>query len=80
MNEDLFRQLATTMGDVEQSDLRHVSIRDSYGFVDLTEPQASVLIANLDGIEYNGAVLPIQRAAVLGKSQQRPSKPQGNQE
>ena len=67
MTDELFRKLATTMGEINDDQISRLSIRESYGFVDLLEPQASKLINNLNGIEYNGTELPIERASVISK-------------
>ena len=67
MTADLFTQLAENMGEVGREDLKRISFRDHYGYVDLCEEKAIQLINNLNGIEYNGAVLPVQRATTLGK-------------
>ena len=67
MTEDLFRQLAVNMGEIEANDIKHIIIREQYGFVDLLEPKAKKLIDNLNGIEYNGIDLPIERASTVNK-------------
>ncbi|MCC6933946.1 MAG: DbpA RNA binding domain-containing protein [Deltaproteobacteria bacterium] len=76
MNEELFIQLAENMGEIKKEDIRHISIREHYGFVDLIEDKAKQLINNLNGIEYNGVSLLVQKATTLGrrKGQDKPQQ------
>lgn len=65
MSPKLFIDLATSIGEIKDSDIERLTIREKYGYVDIFEPSATRLLNALNGIEYNGQVLPVERAAVL---------------
>lgn len=65
MTPQLFRDLALEMAELSPQDLGHLTIREHYGYVDVKEPEARKLIASLNGIQYNGALLPVEFAANL---------------
>jgi hypothetical protein len=65
MNADEFKKLALDFAQVSADDLRGVNFREHYGFVDLPEPAAVKLIENLNGIEYNGHPLAVERATAV---------------
>ncbi len=67
MTADLFSNLAIEFGELKAHDVKNVSIREHYGFVDLLAPKAQVLIGNLNGIHYNGLPLPVELAASLAQ-------------
>ena len=69
MTPELFKDLALEFAELHADDLRLLTIREHYGFVDLMYPEAMSLIKNLNGIEYNGQVLPIEFATVINKRQ-----------
>lgn len=73
MTADLFRDLAMEFAELKAEDLRMLTIREHYGFVDIYREQAETLIGALNGIEYNGMPLPIERAATLTRKPQRRS-------
>lgn len=73
MTADLFRDLAVEFAELKAEDLRMLTIREHYGFVDVYREQAETLIAALNGIEYNGMPLPIEHAATLTRRPQRRS-------
>lgn len=76
MTPELFTDLAKEFGEVQAEDIRAISLREHYGFVDLFEPQAATLIKNLNGIEYNGTVLPVE-LAIVPSSRDRGRRPEG---
>ena len=76
MTEDTFVALAADMGEVKKESLRNLSIRGHYGYVDIKGADAQKLIANLNGIEYNGEVLPVKLATELSQGERR-SQEQG---
>jgi RNA recognition motif-containing protein len=65
LNEDSFKKLAQEKADVDAKDLKKLTIREHYGFVDALEPVAKKLIENLNGIEINGSILPVEKATSL---------------
>ena len=65
MTPSLFRDLAQEFADLRADDLRKLTIRDYYGFVDLYKKEAHVLVKSLNGIEYNGLQLPVEVASTL---------------
>ena len=67
----VFKDLALEFGELQGSDLRKLTIREHYGFVDLYRPQAERLKQCLNGIEYNGNPLPIEFAAALSRKPPR---------
>lgn len=71
MTEDAFRNLAVDQGELSGEDLRQLTLRDHYGFVDLLEPQARQLCKNLNGIEVNGEPLPVEFATVINSKKPR---------
>lgn len=71
MTAELFSDLADEFAGIKRDDLKHLSIREHYGFVDLDEQKAKHLIANLNGIEYNGMVLPVEFATEIRQPQRR---------
>jgi ATP-dependent RNA helicase DeaD len=77
MTPQTFTDLALEFAEIPAEKLKRLSIRDRYGFVDLDTADAEKLIANLNGIQYNGALLPIERAAAFREERRRPpeSKP-----
>lgn len=72
MTEPEFVKLAEEFAELKQSDIIHVAFRDNYGFVDLKQGKAQILIDNLNGIEYNGETLEVELATVLDSN--RPEK------
>ena len=77
MTAELFPELAGEMAELGERDLKNLSIREHYGFVDVSAKAAEVLIRSLNGIEYNGQALPVEQAAVLG---QKPPRRDGEYE
>ena len=71
MTADLFSALAIEFGELQAHDVKNVSIREHYGFDDLLAPKATVLIGNLNGIQYNGLTLPVELAASLAQDRPR---------
>ena len=71
MTPQTFTDLALEFAEIPAEKLKRLSIRDRYGFVDLDTADAEKLIANLNGIQYNGALLPIERAASFREEQRR---------
>lgn len=65
MTANIFADLASEFAELRHDELLALSIREHYGFVDLLPVQVERLINNLNGIEYNGQVLPVELAAVL---------------
>ena len=63
MTRELFTQLATEFAEVSEAALKNLELKDTCGFVELSQEHAETLINNLNGIEYNGAPLPIEIAA-----------------
>ncbi|MDR2338245.1 MAG: DbpA RNA binding domain-containing protein [Deltaproteobacteria bacterium] len=62
LTENEFKQLATSIGDIEASKIVRLKLHEHYGFIDVKEDAADTLVNNLNGIEYNGAILPVQHA------------------
>ncbi len=75
-----FANLAKEFADVDEQDLRNLSIREHYGFVDVYTPQAEALMNNLNGIEYNSMPLPVEFAAALTREQLAPEQPESKAE
>jgi len=78
MSADEFRKLALDFAQVKSEDLLGVSFREHYGFVDVKEGSAKLLIENLNGIEYNGHPLVVERAASLSERPRRANNNRGN--
>lgn len=75
MSPEVFTDLAVEFGELKAEDLRNLTIREHYGFVDAIEPKASQLTKNLNGIEYNGQTLPVEFATVIAnKRGRRPAR------
>ena len=64
MTNEVFRSLAADMVELPPDSILATRFRDVYGFVDVTEQAAGPLIDSLNGIEYNGALLPVEVAMV----------------
>jgi len=64
MTPEVFSDIAREFAEVPASLLKNISVREHYGFVDITESKAQVLISSLNGIEYNGQPLPVELAYV----------------
>ena len=74
MTSDLFRDLAMEFAELKPEDLRKLTIREHYGFVDLYKAQADILVQSLNGIEYNGTELPVEYAGALTRKPERPRR------
>ncbi len=73
MTTSLFKELALEFAELRPDDLRKLTIRDYYGFVDLFQPKADTLIKCLNGIEYNGLALPVEYASTISSRREDPS-------
>ena len=71
MTPQIFTELAQEFADIKPEGIKHLVVREHYGFVDLDPPLAERLIENLNGIEYNGAYLPVEVAAVVRSEERR---------
>lgn len=84
MTEDEFLRLSLEFGDLEETDILQVVMRENYGYVDLYRNKAKTLIENLNGIEYNGESLAVEMAKVLNKPETAgstaPSRPAPDRE
>jgi ATP-dependent RNA helicase DeaD len=74
---EVFKELAAQFAELKAEDLRAISLRDHYGFVDLYEREANALIQNMNGIEYNGAPLPVELAIVPSSRDRGPRRDRG---
>jgi len=66
MTSDVFCAMAADLANIRSRDLRKLSLRDYYGFVDIRRDQAHALMDALNGIEHNGEPLSIEFATVIG--------------
>lgn len=64
MTPGVFSDIAKEFAEVPAGDLKNISVREFYGFVDIAESKAEALISSLNGIEYNGQPLPVELAYV----------------
>jgi ATP-dependent RNA helicase DeaD len=71
MTPDIFRNISSEMADIDNRDLKNLTIREHYGFVDVKRFTADSIAKNLNGIEYNGHTLPIELAVVLSSRRPR---------
>ena len=71
MTPELFTDLAIEFGELKREDIKLLTIREHYGFIDILEPQAKALLKNLNGIEYNGHILPVEVATSLSQRRSR---------
>jgi hypothetical protein len=62
---EIFTDLAVEFAEISRQDIKYLVVRDTYGFADVAEMHARTLIDNLNGIEYNGALLPVECATIL---------------
>ena len=60
LTENEFKQLATSIGEIDAGQIIRVKLRDNYGFIDVKSDAATTLVNNLNGIEYNGNILPVR--------------------
>jgi hypothetical protein len=79
MTDDLFKEIATGIADLKEGQIKRSVFRQRHGFVDLMEPHASQLVSALNGIEYNGITLPVERAALLNQNKPNRGGGRGNQ-
>jgi len=71
MNPSEFKTLAKDKAELESKDLKKLTIREHYGFVDLMAPLAEKLIESMNGIQHNDDTLVVERAAVLNDKPRR---------
>lgn len=69
MTPEVFTSLAGEFADLQPAAIRSISLREHYGFVDLSERDASSLVGSMNGIEYNGQPLPIEIAQTPAPSE-----------
>ena len=60
LTENEFMHLATSVGEVDAAQIVRLKLRENYGFIDVKSDVAETLVNNLNGIEYNGNVLPVR--------------------
>ena len=60
LTENEFKQLATSVGEIDAGQIVRLKLRENYGFIDVKSNVAETLVNNLNGIEYNGNVLPVR--------------------
>ncbi len=77
MTRDEFVHLVTEFAEIDQKYLKNIIIRDKYGYADVSPRDAVRLIETLNGIEYNGAALPVEFATVLVREQRRDNQNRG---
>lgn len=65
MTSQTFTDLAVEFADIKPEHLCRLSIREHYGFVDVKAEHARMLLKNLNGIEYNGTMLPVEYATAI---------------
>ncbi len=71
MTPEVFRNLTSEMADIDDRDLKNLTIREHYGFVDVKRFSADSICSTINGIEYNGHELPIELAAVMSSRRGR---------
>ena len=76
LTAEVFSDLALELAELETADLRKLTVREFYGFVDMYEHQARRLIKALDGFEFNEQALVVEKAAELTSS--RPARHRGD--
>lgn len=64
MTSDIFCALAADFADVTKEKILSARFREIYGFVDIAGDSAQPLVESLNGIEYNGHLLPVEIALV----------------
>jgi ATP-dependent RNA helicase DeaD len=69
---DKFQKLAQSEASLKKEDIRNLTLRNHYGFVDLFDAQASSLIEALDQSDFNGKKFTIEVATTL-TSNKKPS-------
>lgn len=65
MTSQTFTDLAVEFANIKPEHLCRLSIREHYGFVDVKAEHARMLLKNLNGIEYNGTMLPVEYATAI---------------
>ena len=78
MTDNLVADLAKEFADIDPGSLRMVNVREEYGFVDLNESDGARLVEALNGIEYNGAELTVEFAAVVTEDRDRRDQGRGD--
>lgn len=70
MTPELFTDLVVELAEIAPGDLRHLTIRECYGYVDLNGEKALALLNNLNGIDYNGQLLQLEIACAFTQRRQ----------
>ncbi len=65
MNDETFLTLVTDKAGLDKKDIQNLSFRDHYGFVDIGSKNAKKLIDSLNGIDYKGAELAVEKATSM---------------
>lgn len=71
LSRDSFLDIAASHANIDEEQLRKLSIREHYGFVDLLQPHADTLIENLKGVQFQGTELVVEKAASLSDRRRR---------
>ncbi len=74
LTKESFLDLAASHANIEEGQLRKLTIREHYGFVDLFQPDASSLLEEFKGVQLKGQELTIEKAAELSDRRRRDSR------
>ncbi len=73
LTRESFLDLAASHANIDEDQLRKLTIREHYGFVDLLQPNADSLIEQLKGVQFQGEKLVVEKAASLSDRRRRNS-------